>query len=278
MLIRTLVENDSESKEFGAEHGLSLYIEMSDCKILFDLGASNLFYKNAKKMGIRIADVDCLVISHGHYDHGGGLKTFLSENKKAGIYLHRRAFDKYYGLRSNNEIDYIGLDDKNKNHKQIIYTSDRFFINENLQLFSNVKEIEPRPLLNRALLVERKGELIGDEFDHEQHLIIDYGQKSILVTGCAHGGIINVVEHYKMLRNRMPDYIIGGFHLSNKSQTNTESDAIIEKIGNYLLDTGAICYTGHCTGLDAFGKLKAILGDRLGDLKVGSLIEIEKVP
>ena len=81
MIIKTLVENTSISKDFGNEHGLSLYIETNALKILFDVGASELFLKNAEKLGVNITDVDFLVISHGHYDHGGGLKTFFKERK-----------------------------------------------------------------------------------------------------------------------------------------------------------------------------------------------------
>lgn len=93
MLIKTLVENTSISKDFGSEHGLSLYIETKKHKILFDVGASELFLKNAKKLDVSIADVDFLVISHGHYDHGGGLKSFLHENTKVEVFLHRLAFE-----------------------------------------------------------------------------------------------------------------------------------------------------------------------------------------
>ncbi|MDD2234946.1 MAG: MBL fold metallo-hydrolase [Desulfitobacteriaceae bacterium] len=88
MLIKTLVENISISKDFGNEHGLSLYIETKKHKILFDVGASELFLQNAKKLDVNITDVDILVISHGHYDHGGGLKVFLQENSAATVYLH----------------------------------------------------------------------------------------------------------------------------------------------------------------------------------------------
>jgi mRNA degradation ribonuclease J1/J2 len=72
MIIKTLVENTALSKNFGSEHGLSLYIEANSHKILFDVGASELFLENAKKLNVDISEVDYLIISHGHYDHGGG--------------------------------------------------------------------------------------------------------------------------------------------------------------------------------------------------------------
>ena len=94
MIIKTLVENTALSKNFGSEHGLSLYIEANSHKILFDVGASELFLENAKKLNVDISEVDYLIISHGHYDHGGGLRAFLRENTKAEVFLHRLAFEK----------------------------------------------------------------------------------------------------------------------------------------------------------------------------------------
>ena len=274
MLIKILIENYSVSEELSCEHGFSAYIESQACKLLFDSGASNLFQKNAKKMDVKISDIDFMIISHGHYDHGGGLKSFLAENKKADVYVHRDAFGNFYALRSNNKFDYVGLDDKLKANKRLVFTSDRFFISHRVQVFSGVEEIEPVPILSKALLVEKDNDFVNDSFGHEQHLILDEGDKSLLMTGCAHMGIINVVEHYKKIRGKSPDYIVGGFHLSNQSQSNTESDYMVDKIGNYLLSTGAMCYTGHCTGLKPFERLKAILGDKIEYIKAGSLIEI----
>ena len=127
MMIKTLVENTAQSKNFGTEHGLSLYIETNNRKILFDVGASELFLDNAKKLNVDICDVDYLIISHGHYDHGGGLEAFLRENTKAEVFLNRLAFGGFYAVRSNDELEYIGLDAGLKENSQIVPTADRFF-------------------------------------------------------------------------------------------------------------------------------------------------------
>jgi 7,8-dihydropterin-6-yl-methyl-4-(beta-D-ribofuranosyl)aminobenzene 5'-phosphate synthase len=182
MLIKTLVENTSISKDFGSEHGLSLYIETKKHKILFDVGASELFLQNAKKLNANIADVDFLVISHGHYDHGGGLKTFLKENTKAEVFLHRLAFEKHYAIRPNDELEFVGLDEDLNQNKQIILTSDRFFINSGIQVFSNIVQKEPRPKSNSGLLKEYKGQTIADIFAHEQNLVVEEDGKTLLVT------------------------------------------------------------------------------------------------
>lgn len=113
MIIKTLVENTSISEKLGGEHGLSLYIETKKHKLLFDTGASALFAENARKMKVDLSEVDLAVISHGHYDHGGGLKAFVNINSKAKIYLNQKSFEKYYSNRSNGEKVYIGLDEVN---------------------------------------------------------------------------------------------------------------------------------------------------------------------
>ena len=273
MLIKTLVENTSISKDFGSEHGLSLYIETKKYKILFDVGASELFLQNAKKLDVSIADVDFLVISHGHYDHGGGLKSFLHENTKAEVFLHRLAFEKHYAIRPNDELDFIGLDENLKQNKQIVLTSDRFFINSGIQVFSNITQRKPRPKSNRGLLTEYNGQTTDDIFAHEQNLVIEEDGKTLLVTGCAHNGIINILEHFHTLKGRMPDYVIGGFHLSSRSGGNEDSE-ITDKIGKYLIGTKAKFYTCHCTGIEPYKRLKAGMGDSIDYLSAGSKITI----
>lgn len=273
MLIKTLVENTSISKDFCNEHGLSLYIETKKHKILFDVGSSQLFLQNAKKLDVNIADVDFLVISHGHYDHGGGLNTFLTENSKAEVFLHRLAFEKYYAIRPNNKFDYIGLNENLKENKQIVLTSDRFFITDGIQAFSNIVQRESRPKSNNGLLTEYKGQTVDDTFAHEQNLVIEEDGKNLLITGGAHNGIVNILEHFYSFKGRMPNYVIGGFHLSSRSGGNEDADTI-DRIGKYLMGTKAKFYTCHCTGIEPYKRLKATMGDRIDYLSAGSEIKI----
>ena len=273
MLIKILVENTSIAKDFGSEHGLSLYIETKKHKIMFDVGASQLFLKNAKKLDVNIADIDFVVISHGHFDHGGGLKTFFKENTKAEVFLHHRAFGKYYAIRPNEKLDFIGLDEELKQNKQIVLTSDGFFISNGIQLLSNIVLKGERPKSNSGLFMEHKGKMVDDTFDHEQNLVIEEDGKTLLVTGCSYNGIVNILEHFHSIKGRMPDYVIGGFHLSSHSGGNEEFDTI-DRIGNYLMNTKAKYYTCHCTGIEAYERLKSTMGDSIDYLSAGSEIVI----
>src|SRR5690554_4138630 len=273
MIIKALVENTAMAEEYGSEHGLSLYMETKKEKILFDLGASGLFLQNAEKLGVDIAGVDFLVISHGHYDHGGGLKTFLEKNRKARVYLHQQAFGKYYARRAAGNLEYIGLDQDLKGNSRLVFTGDEYSIAEGVWLFSKVSRKEPRPRANAGLLVEHNGQLVEDDFAHEQNFVLKEDGKTLLVTGCAHNGIINIVEHFHSLTGRMPGYVIGGFHLSSRSGPN-EDFATIERIGKYLMNTGAKYYTCHCTGMEAYERLKSIMGDAIDYLATGREIGI----
>ena len=273
MNIKMLMENTSVSDKFCSEHGLSIYIETNDIKIIFDVGASDLFLKNAKNMNVDISDIDYAVISHGHYDHGGGLNYFLNENKKAKIFIKENAFEKHYALRSGNRVEFIGIEEELKNNRQIVLVKDSFKINENIELFSNVIQKELVPSSNSNLLMEEKGEMVQDTFTHEQNLIIKEDDKTLLITGCAHNGIVNIVKHFYKLKGYMPDYVIGGFHLSSRSN-GIEDKKIVENIAKELISTKAKYYTCHCTGIKAYNELKDIMGEKIEYLSAGSEINL----
>ena len=109
MRIINLVENTEGRAGCGAEHGLSFYIETEHHKLLMDTGQSGLFMQNAEKLGIDLTKVDTVVLSHGHYDHGGGILPFAEINRDAKIYVPEKAFGEYYSVSKAGEPHYIGL-------------------------------------------------------------------------------------------------------------------------------------------------------------------------
>ena len=145
MIIKTLVENTSNSEVLGCEHGLSLYIETPAHRIIFDMGASNLFAINARKVGVDLDLIDIAVLSHDHYDHGGGLKTFLDINTKAKIYLNTQTFGLRYSKTPRGEDKYIGIDRKLQDNDRFHYVDKYLRIDDELELFSGVKQGELSP-------------------------------------------------------------------------------------------------------------------------------------
>ena len=273
MKIVGLLENTTANSDLKCKHGLSLYIESKNHKILFDMGPNDLFLKNAEKLGIDISDVDTAVISHGHVDHCGGLKYFLNANKKAKIYIRPEAKEKHY-VKVLGIPFYAGIDRNLANGDGFVLTSENYIIDDETILFSDVSDDFPLPKSDGNLYVKRNGGMFCDDFSHEQNLIIKDGGKKILVCGCAHAGIVNIINKSKELTCGYPDAVVGGFHFYEPTSKRYESDIYISDAARELSRTGAVFYTCHCTGEKACEKMKAHIGANLSYLRTGSVITI----
>ena len=267
----TLVENTC-IEGLGCAHGLSIYIETPKHKILFDAGPDGeLLLSNADKLGINLADIDTVIISHGHYDHTGGLGGFLSVNDSAKIYIHEIAYKRRHFAEESCGWRYIGPDMellKNNAHR-ICLTDDVFTIDDELCLFSNISSAILLPEGNSTLFEEIDGINHPDSFLHEQNLIVCGEEKCALFAGCAHRGIINIILGAIDLIGVAPDYVISGFHLTNPGLKIDASDKLIFAVANELSKYPCKYYTGHCTGEGPFTLLKKTLGDNLTALKSG---------
>lgn len=262
MRIVTLIENTKGNKDCCYEHGLSLYIETQQNKILFDTGASGIFTKNAELSDIDLQQVNRCVLSHGHYDHTGGVLAFHEINKDAKIYMSQYADREFYH-KDEKEERYIGVDKKILTLPQMEYTNGNMELDEEMYLFTGVKGTKLWPKGNRALVEKRGDSFIPDEFLHEQYLVLTEKNKKVLISGCAHKGIVNIMEEYRTLFHGDPDVVISGFHLRNKEGYTKEEVENIEQIANVLLTYNTKFYTGHCTGEEPYEIMKKIMGDQL---------------
>ena len=182
MRIVNLIENIKGNPECDFEHGLSLYVETQKHKLLMDTGCSDKFLENAKRLSVQLENVDSVVLSHGHYDHGGGLLDFAKINSHARIYVRENAFlDFYHGKDENKR--YIGLDKRISNLAQLYYVSGNMRMDKELFLFTNVTSRILWPSSNLELTVEKDGVLVQDDFSHEQYLVISQNGKNILISG-----------------------------------------------------------------------------------------------
>lgn len=277
MRIINLVENTEGASGCGSEHGLSFYIEMEHHKLLADTGASDLLLKNADKLGIDLTKVDTVILSHGHYDHGGGILPFAEINPTAKIYLPAFAFGEYYSLR-NGAPRYIGLAEEIRKLPQVVIvggtTAGIFRIDDELSLFSGIGNTYPVPSANQSLRVKTETGLIQDDFRHEQCLVVSEGGRKVLLSGCAHHGILNVLDRYRELFGGEPDVAISGFHMMKKSGYSKEDLDMIADTAKELSKVNTVFCTGHCTGTEPFEAMKKIMGGQLRYVHSGDEIRI----
>ncbi len=264
MKISVLCENTTQRESIISEHGFSLYIETDAHKILFDMGQTSAFADNARQMGIALDEVDIAILSHGHYDHSGGIKRFLEINSKASLYVNRAAFGDYYNASGR----YIGLDKEIAESDRIILVEDSAEIGENILLAScNGK---PKKIVTDSCgLCKREGcSLCPDDFLHEQYLLIEENGKRVLISGCSRTGIHNILDWFS------PDILIGGFHFSKLDPNlDTDKKKLIYAAEQMLL-TNTAFYTGHCTGELQYDFLKRIMGERLHYISSGDSFTI----
>lgn len=258
MRIVSLLENTTRCVDMKTEHGLSLYIETGAHKILFDMGQTEMFAENAERLGVDLSAVDIAVLSHGHYDHGGGLRRFLELNSHAPVYIQRDAFLPHY----NGSEKYIGLDTSLADHPRITFTDDEYMIGEGLLLLS-CNGWERYHDFGSFGLCERAGDtFIPDDFRHEQYLLIHEGEKRVLISGCSHKGILDIAEWFS------PDALVGGFHFSKMPL-----DGALAEAARTLTSHSTAYYTCHCTGEAQFAYMKQYMWN-LRYLSCGEVIEI----
>ena len=245
----TLLENTTEDHELIAAHGLSFYIETEKNRILFDLGPDDSFLSNARALRIPVEDVDYVILSHGHRDHTGGLGAFLRVNEKAKIFIHRNALDNLESISSGRHC--IGLDEELKTSDRLTVIDGDYMIEPGLRIFQ-AKGERFMSSANSTLL--RNGE--KDDFSHEIDLLVE---DRLLMVGCGHRGIVNIMDTVKEFA--LPEVVIGGFHLMTPRTGKAIDRETVEAIGKDLSQyVNTRFYTCHCTGEEAFSILSPIMG------------------
>ena len=279
MRVVNLIENTRGHDRCAYAHGLSFYVETSKHKLLVDLGPSEAALHNAKELGIDLSKVDTVVLSHGHYDHSGGIMPFANINSDARIYMQETADADYYaddGERAEGErYRYIGIDKAIAGLSQAVKIQGDHRIDDELELFTIRKRSHDLPFTNKRLLIKENGELRRDDFVHEQYLVISEGDKKILISGCAHNGILSILDAFKEKYGAEPDMVISGFHLMKKTGYTDDELRQIVSMGMELMRYSTKFVTCHCTGETAYEIMKNVLGDQLQYVHSGENVEVK---
>ncbi len=259
MIIIPIVEN-IKVDGFQSEKGLSLYIEFQDKKIIFDTGRSDIFIKNALKLGININDIDFFIVSHGHNDHFGGINYLPSEIKESSsIYVSKESMDNF-------DFNFYGKKKSIGRYKESKIKGTEFEsvlkLSENMFLIKTEKKEKSKNFFKNEEL---------DNFNHEIHLIIIENNKVNIITGCCHSGVLNLLETVKKIfPNKKINSLIGGLHTRSYIIKPLK---LIRLIFNLRESNISKLILGHCTGQKTIQIIKIFLNN-VSKIKVGNIYNV----
>jgi 7,8-dihydropterin-6-yl-methyl-4-(beta-D-ribofuranosyl)aminobenzene 5'-phosphate synthase len=272
--ITTLSENTAGLGHFLAEWGLSILVETGGRKILFDTGQSISASHNADLLGIDLGKISKIVLSHGHYDHTGGLSNILHRIKKEiEIIAHPDIWQAKYATRQGEE-SYIGIPFHRqtlenlgahfKLNKKAVRISDNIITTGEIPMVTDYEAIEP------YLVVKEGNRFLPDKLLDDQALIINTRRGLVVVLGCAHRGIINTLYHARKLTGVKKIYmVLGGCHLMDATEERIWlTIAALKELGVSRLGVS------HCTGLRAAAIMMQEFGDKFFFNNAGTRINL----
>lgn len=255
--ITILIDNNApEGTKLVAEHGFSALIEDHGKKLLFDAGASNSFLANAHQLGIDLSDVTTLIISHAHWDHSGGVIDFVAQWKarQKSLYVGQHFFQKHYSVRTSLVESGAPFDCSYLEQEKVAvhYCHSIEQITPHCFVVSGFERSNTIEKANERFVIQHGKEVIVDEFSDECALVVKQNEELNLLVGCAHIGILNMVEHIEKQFGLPVVGVYGGIHLMDSSRDYITT--ILEHLAMLKVNSLGLC---HCSG----EEVHTILGE-----------------
>lgn len=270
--ITCLVEDTAGAAGLRAEHGLSMLVEIDDQDILLDTGQSALVTENARSLGADLANVTAVVLSHGHYDHTGGLWHALGSARTAKVYAHPAAFDAKYAKRGDGSCESIGSPLNEHLVKtrcaELVLSEKPLEIASGVWMSGEVPRVTSWETTRTPFYLDANCARRTDPLLDDQCVFFDSPNGPVILVGCAHAGIVNMLEHVASLTAKPYIHaVVGGIHLVNASTERI--DKTIDAFRRFNVQRIGL---GHCTGFDALRRFWDAFEERCFLLTVGARV------
>ena len=273
--VTTLVEDTESGTGLSGEHGLSFWIEYGDHRVLFDTGQTGLLIENAEILGVDIAKADAVVLSHGHYDHTGGLAAVLEIAPRVIVYAHPAATQPKFG-RKGTESRAIGMSNSTRQalraHAQderVVWTEEPAEVIPGLSVTGRIPRNTNFEDVGGSFYVDENCKQV-DVLPDDQALFFDTPRGLVILLGCSHAGVVNTLDCIvKLSGGREIDSIVGGMHLLSASRGRVERTVNVFR----KYDVQNIGF-GHCTGANAAREIRNAFTGRCFVCSTGSRVRL----
>ena len=274
--ITVLVENTVNQRGLKAEHGLACLIEIGGARVLFDTGQTALLLDNAKALGCSLESLDAIVLSHGHYDHTGGLAAVCNLSPTAQVFLHPAALEAKFSANADGSALFVGMPQASKQAvanagPKLILTPTCREVAANLFVTGEIPhQTDFEDVGGRFFLDERCQQ--PDPLADDQALFFQTPEGVVVLLGCAHAGVVNTLIHIKRLTvGKRIHAVLGGMHLGSASPDRME-----KTIAHLRQESPNCLRPAHCTGISATARLWTEFPGRCSNAPVGTTLSFPR--
>jgi len=273
--VTMLVDNTVGRPDLLAEHGLAFWIEAGSKHVLFDTGTGQVLTGDARRLGAQLEFVDAIVLSHGHYDHTGGLRHTLRTGGQTKVFAHPEAFHAKYARNTDGTARNVGIRSSDEaaireKAEELVRTDQPVEVLPGLFVTGEIPRITDYEDTGGPFFLDSRCRK-PDPLIDDQAMFFDSIHGTVVLLGCAHSGVVNTLQYIRTLTDNRPIHaVMGGMHLVNASQRRIERtiDALSQ------LDVARLG-PAHCTGVAASARIWSAFPGRGFPCNAGAHAELE---